>query len=175
MTRYLLALIALTPLAIHATEPPPAPPPEIKKTVDALAGKWSMATTMMVPGQPAPVKFAEKFDCKKVAGGRGVTCVDTAKVPGMGAMDFTHLIAYDAERKAVHWFAVGSTGEVHDHVCHWKDDKTLDCEPLKATMEGSPITETFSIIFDGSNAKISATTTTRDGPYKVESTGKRGG
>ena len=86
-----------------------------------------------MPGQP-PTRFAEKFDCKKASGGRGVMCIDTAKVPGLGALDFTHLVAYDPERKAVHWFAVGSTGEVHDHVCHWKDAKTLDCETIQVSV-----------------------------------------
>jgi hypothetical protein len=184
MTRARLALLAVSPFVAslaHATEPAPAaaaapaPAPEIKKTVDALAGKWTMNVAMTLPGQPAPVKFPEKFDCKKSAGGRAVTCVDTAKVPGMGPVDFTHLVAYDAERKAVHWFAVGSTGEVHDHVCHWKDDKVLDCEPLKATMDGNPITETFSVTVDGNTVKVASTTTTKDGPVKVEATGKRGG
>ena len=180
MKRYLLLLatvvLATGSLAV-ATEPAkePAPPPEVKKTVDALAGRWKLATTMSLPGVEKPLKFVEKFDCKKVSGGRGVLCSDVSAVPGMGTMDFTHLVAYDPERKQVHWFAVGSTGEVHDHPCAWKDDKTLACEPLKATMGGKPITETVTITFDGAKTTMTGTINTSDGDVKFESTGKRSG
>ena len=73
----------------------------------------------------------------------------------------------------MHWFAVGSTGEVHDHVCHWKDDKTLTCDPLRATMEGAPITETVTIVFDGGKMTWDATTTTKDGDVKYTATAKK--
>lgn len=176
MHRSVLLLGLLGSLTAWATEPPKAPeaPPEVKKTVDALAGKWSATTTMTAPGAKEPVKFSEKIDCKRVAGGRAVSCTELAKVPGMGAMDFAYLVSYDAERKAVHWFAVGNTGEVHDHVCHWSDDKTLECEPLKATMNGAPITETIKMVFDGNKFTVNATTTTKEGDTKVEMVGKRG-
>src|SRR3954469_2812581 len=93
----LMFIAASLPCAAWATDPP-APPAEIKKTVGALAGKWTAAAIMTMPGAKEPVKFVEKFDCKKVAAGRGVECSDVAKVPGMGTMDFTHLVSYDAER-----------------------------------------------------------------------------
>ena len=170
------ALLATTGLAAWATEQPKAPevPPEVKKTVDALAGKWTSSTTMTMRGAKEPVKFTEKIDCKRASGGRAVSCTETAKVPGMGAMDFTYLVSYDPERKAVHWFAVGSTGEVHDHVCHWSDDKTLDCDPLKATLDGAPITETMKMVFDGNKLTITGTTTTKDGETKLQSIARRG-
>jgi hypothetical protein len=178
MNRLFLAttLLATTGLAAWATEPPKAPelPPEVKKTVEALAGKWSATTTMTMPGAKAPVKFSEKMECKRASGGRAASCTENAKVPGMGTMDFTHLVSYDPERKAVHWFAVGSTGEVHDHVCHWTDDKTLDCDPLKATLNGGPITEIVKMVFDGNKFTVIATTTTKEGDTKVEMVGKRG-
>ena len=178
MKRYLLVTVMLTCMAAgpraSATEPKgPEPAPEIKKTVDALAGRWSLATTLMVPGVKDPVKFNEKMDCKRASGGRAVSCTELAKVPGMGTMDFTHLVAFDPERKAVHWFAVGSTGEVHDHVCRWTDDKTLDCDPLKATLDGGPITETMKLVVDGNKITMTGTTTTKDGDTKLESVAKR--
>ena len=176
MHRSVLLLGWLGSLTAWATETPKAPelPPEVKKTVDALAGRWSATTTMMAPGAKEPVKFNEKMDCKRASGGRAASCVETAKVPGLGTMDFTHLVSYDPERKAVHWFAVGSTGEVHDHTCHWTDDKTLDCEPLKATMNGAPLTETMKMVFEGNKITITGTTTTKEGETKLESVAKRG-
>lgn len=175
MHRSVVLLGLLGSLTAWATEPKaPELPPEVKKTVDALAGKWSATTTMTAPGAKEPVKFTEKMDCKRASGGRAASCVETAKVPGLGAMDFTHLVSYDPERKAVHWFAVGSTGEVHDHVCHWSDDKTLDCDPLKATMNGAPLTETMKMVFEGNKITIWGTTTTKEGETKLESVAKRG-
>ena len=174
MKRMIWLLLLAAPLATSAMEPPKTPA-EVQKTVDAFAGRWSLATTMTTPGAKTPTKFAEKLDCKRVSGGRAVVCTETAKVPGLGAMDFTHLISYDEERKAVHWFAVGSTGEVHDHTCRWSDDKTLDCGTFKATMGGVPMTQVFKAVFDGNKVTLIATTTTPEGDTKLESAGKRGG
>jgi hypothetical protein len=171
-----LALIALSTVVLSssafAEDKPPAPPPEVKKTVDALAGKWKHEGTVTMPGQPA-IKFSEKFDCKRISGGRGVSCTDIATVPGMGKLDFTHLVAYDVERKAVHWFAVGSTGEVHDHTCHWKTETRLECDPLKATMGGSPITEEVAITVEGAKQTWAVSITGKEGVTKMATTGKR--
>lgn len=167
-----LAVPAGTALAEKAAV---VPPPEIKKTVDAFAGKWKFAVVMTVPGAKDPVKFSEKMECKRVAGGRGVACTDIATVPGFGKMDFSHLAAWDPERKALHWFAVGSTGEVHDHTCHWKDDKTITCDPLKATLNGNPITEDVTITVDGAKQTWSVSIAAKEGVTKMEMTGKRTG
>jgi hypothetical protein len=164
--------LAFVASCVSAAVAAPAPPPEIQRTVEAFAGEWSLQTTMTPPGAP-PATFAERVVCKKAVMGRAVSCVDTAAVPGMGAVESAYLIGYDAETKAVHLFAMGSPGEVHDHKCVWKDAKALDCEPYKGTAEGSPITETVSFIFDGNNIRLKATTVTKDGTVAVEATGKR--
>lgn len=156
-----------------AAEAAPPPAPEIKKTVTAMAGKWNMTTTLTMPGAQ-PVKFPEKIDCKPAVQGRALTCSDTFKMPGAGAMEFAYLVGYDVETKSVHIFAIGSSGEVHDHKCAWKDDN-LECDPYKGTMEGAPMTELVSFAFAGNNLTIKATVKTKDGDIVTESTGKRAG
>jgi hypothetical protein len=51
------------------------------------------------------------------------------------------LVAYDFCSKAVHFMAVTSNDEIHDHKRHWQGDQTLQCDPLKGGMGGMPITE----------------------------------
>jgi hypothetical protein len=154
--------------------PPSTPPPEVAKTVDAFNGKWTLETTMTAPGGK-PVKFAETVDCHKGAHGRAVICVDRSTVPGEPPTEYDYLVGYDADTKMVHLFTVGSPGEVHDHRCKWNDDKVLECEPLKATLGGQPITETFAFTFEGNKLTLKGMTVTADGPIAFEASGKRSG
>ena len=165
-------LLFVSALPVLAANPTAAP--EIKKTVDAFVGTWDLRTTMTLPGMP-PATFAEKVQCKEAVMGRAVTCIDTATIPGMGATEYAYLLGYDAETSAVHMFAIGSPGEVHDHKCAWKNEATLDCEPLRATMAGSPITEAMSFVFAGDDLTLKVTSTTKDGVVAIQSTGRRVG
>ena len=142
--------------------------------MEAFVGTWNLRTTMTLPGAP-PATFDEKVECRKAAMGRAVACVDTATVPGMGATEYAYLLGYDAETSAVHMFAIGSPGEVHDHKCAWTNAATLDCEPLHATMAGSPVTEALSFVFAGNDLTLQVTSTTRDGVVSVRSSGRRVG
>jgi hypothetical protein len=173
----MLAVLCSCAVALAKGDAPTAPPlpPEVAKTVAAFAGKWTMDTTMTMPGAKEPMKVKEKMDCKKVSGGRAALCIESGMITGMGPIDFTHMIAYDPERKQVHWFAVGNSGEVHDHPCTWKDDKTLACEPLKATLNGGPITEDFSVTIDGNKMSIKGSQTSKDGAMTFDVSAKRAG
>ena len=42
-------------------------------------------------------------------------------------------------------------GEVHDHKGQWKDDKTIEFEPLRAGMMGQLVTETNRWYFPDAN------------------------
>ena len=165
-----LGLSGSMSMSAHAQEKPVAP--EIKRTVDAFLGRWTMQSSMTMPGGQA-VKFVEEFDCKKAALGRGVYCVDTYKVPGMGPMEYNFLIAYDVDSKLVHVFALGSPGEVHDHKCSWKSETELSCQPLKGMMDGKPITEDVGFSWDKGTFKVAGAVATADGDIKFEGVGKR--
>jgi hypothetical protein len=176
--RIVLAIMLVFSVAAVAEEPvpaPPPPPPEVARTVAVFAGKWTMETSLTVPGQTKAMKVLESFDCKKVSAGRGVLCMESGKVPGMGAIEFTHLIAYDPERKQVHWYAVGSSGEVHDHSCVWKDASNLACDTLKATLGGLPITEEVSVAIEGKRLTMKGTQTSKDGTLAFDVSARRVG
>jgi hypothetical protein len=119
---------------------PPAPP-EVKQTVDALNGIWTGQMTARVPGYP-PATFAWTMECKTVALGAGVACTNGGST-SIGEMSESCLFAFDPDGKAVHYMCVTSMGEVHDHKGHWKDDRVIEFEPLRAGMMGGQVTETL--------------------------------
>jgi hypothetical protein len=153
--------------------PPPPPPPEMKKTVDAFAGRWAFAGSLTLPdGKAKPLKST--MTCTKVAGGKAVSCTEDGEVVGLGPTHAAFLVGYDTFTKRVHFMAMTSDEAVHDHPCAWKDEHLLACEPLKAGMNGSPITEEFSVSFKGGNPAIKVTVTLPDGGRMlVEMKGKR--
>ena len=137
-------------------EPAPPPPPEVKKTVDAFAGRWTLDGTIVMPGE-GPKKATIKMNCKKTAKGKAVAC-DMA-----GAFDASVLVAYDSYSKAVHFMAVTSDDEVHDHKCLWQGDQKLTCDPLKGGMAGMAITEDLEFAIGPKRLGFKAVMTMPDG------------
>jgi hypothetical protein len=124
-------------------------PPEVNKTVEAMQGTWAGSMVANVPGFPAET-FNWTMDCRVVARGAGVSCTNTGKA-SIGVMAESCLLAYDSEGKAVHYMCVTSMGEVHDHKGKWKDERTIEFEPLRAGMMGQQITETLRWYFPDVN------------------------
>lgn len=118
---------------VHAEEAF-TPPPEVSKTVDAFAGRWTLDGTFTMPGA-GPRKGTLKMDCSKTARGKAVACSMS------GLFDASILVAYDFFSKAVHFMAVTSDDEIHDHKCRWQGEGMLSCDPLKGGMSGMAITE----------------------------------
>jgi uncharacterized protein DUF1579 len=153
---------------------PPPTPPEVKQTVDALAGTWVGQMTATVPGYP-PATFAWTMECKTVALGAGVACTNGGTA-SIGQMSESCLFAFDPDGKAVHYMCVTSMGEVHDHKGHWKEGRVIEFEPLRAGMMGGQVTETLKWQFkDVNNLDKFSTVTMPDGSAMVfEFKGKRG-
>jgi len=155
----------------------PAPPPEVKQTVDAFKGNWTYDATLTptnVPGMDKPVKFKVTMACKAIAAGNAAQCDGKAKTP-MGPWDATFVIAYDPYSKAVHFFGFTSDFEVHDHVCQWKGTD-LACTPLKAGTgpTGEEITEDLSMHFGKNTLDFTSTTHGKGGMTMVfEGKGKK--
>jgi len=149
------------------------PPPEMAKTVDAFAGRWTFAGTMTLPdGKTKPMK--DRMTCTKVAGGKAVSCIEDGEVVGLGPSHGAFLIGYDTFSKRVHFMAMTSDEAVHDHQCSWKDGSQLTCEPLKGGMNGAAITEEFTVSFDGAAAVIKVAVTLPDGGRMlIDMKGKR--
>jgi hypothetical protein len=161
-------ILAMLSIAVRGQQkpgqagPPPAPP-EVKQTVDALAGTWAGQMTARVPGYP-PATFAWTMECKTVALGAGVACTNGG-ITSIGHPD----------GKAVHYMCVTSMGEVHDHKGHWKDGRVVEFEPLRAGMMGGQVTETLRWQFTDVNSLDKFSTVTMpDGSAMVfEFKGKR--
>ena len=103
----------LLPLTVLAqAERNTSPAPELKRTVDAIAGKWSGPMTARIPGVP-PETFGWTMDCKPISLGAGAACSNEGKA-SIGLLSESCLFAYDPDGKAVHYMCVTSMGEVHD-------------------------------------------------------------
>jgi hypothetical protein len=137
-----LALFTLPVLAQKQTAVPTRPTArEITQTVQAIQGTWLGKMTANVPGFPSET-FGWTMNCSVIAQGAGALCTNTGKA-SIGSMAESCLLAFDPEGKAVHYMCVTSMGEVHDHKGHWKDNQTIEFEPLRAGMMGQTITETL--------------------------------
>ncbi len=157
--------------AVKAPEPPaaPAPAPEIAATVKAFEGNWSFDAQLTMPGATEPTKFKMKMPCKKIAEGNGVSCAGSAKVPKLGVWSAGVLVGFDPAGKRTHFMAITNMGEVHDHVCTWKDT-TLACDPLKYGTE----TETLSFSWtDPKSMTFTSETKGKNGTISFAGTGKR--
>jgi hypothetical protein len=140
---FLIMLVAPAPAQKQAgkTAPPRlSMPPEVAKTAEAIQGTWAGSMVANVPGYPSE-SFEWTMDCRVVARGAGVSCTNKGKA-SIGVMAESCLLAYDPEGKAVHYMCVTSMGEVHDHKGQWKDEKTIEFEPLRGGMMGQQVTET---------------------------------
>jgi hypothetical protein len=162
--------------ALARAEGAPAPPPEVKKTVDAFAGNWTFEGTLTgVPGIKDGSKLKETLACRNSGGGRMVSCSGKANLPGMGTVEDEALAAWDVETKSFRFVGMSSLGEIHDHNCTWKDDKTATCEPLALTVGGQPATVDLTMTWpDAKSITIVETTTMKAGGKMVYAgTGKR--
>jgi hypothetical protein len=164
------ALLALSlPVSGSALAQDAEPTPEMKRTVEALAGKWKLETTLM-PRGGKPSKFPGTLECTRVALGRALTCVDR---PGTSdRAEYAWLVGYDGEGKNVRIFVIGSTGEVRDYKCGWSNDK-LGCRPSRGTFKGKLVTHEMSFTFAGDALSIDGLITEDDTETSFTSAGKR--
>jgi len=129
--------------------------------------------TANVPGFPVAT-FYWTMDCKSVALDAGVLCMNSGKA-SIGLMEESCLLAFDPEGKAVHYMCVTSMGEVHDHKGQWKDNQTIQFEPLRAGLMGQTITETLLWHFSDADVidKISNVTLADGSVMHFEFKGRR--
>ena len=166
-----LALVIL--VGVARAEEAPAPPPELKKTVEAFAGNWVFDATVIAPGL-SPTKMKMKMDCQKTALGKGVACSGNASIPGMGPWQGSFMVGYDLLAKQVHFMGVTSDEEVHDPKCLWKSDTSLVCETLKGGLGAQPATEELAFTAGPKMLAFKSVTTLKDGSkIDFEGTAKR--
>jgi hypothetical protein len=166
----LAAMMLLVPAIAFAEDAkkPPAPPAEVKATVDAFKGNWTFDATLTAPGAK-PQKLATTFNCKPVSGGNAVSCEASAK-----GWDASFLVGYDPYAKAVRFFQITNQFEVRDHVCKWKGND-LDCAALKGGTgpTGDEVSDEMKLRFDKNTLTFTSTTKSKSGTVVFEGKGKR--
>jgi hypothetical protein len=173
-------LVALSAVACGATTPQPTSAPAAGKTdemgkpasagptaeqrraVQAFAGEWLLHWTITLP-DGKPIKADLAMSCSETAGGRANACTLSGDVPGMPPLDAGILVGVDRLDDKVHFMAMTSDDELHDHVCSWQDDKNLVCNPLKAGIGGQPITEELAFSFDADQMSLKSAIHFADG------------
>ena len=159
------------PLAAHADTAAPAPP-EVKKTVEAFTGNWTLTGTDLEPGAQAPAPVKATLECKPAALGLAVNCRITAEVSG-SRVEAAAIIGYSPDEHAVRWMEISSSGEYHDHRGVWKGNE-IEFEPLTYTVSGAKMTEVFSPSFPSPGKTLwKVTVESSEGKSRMELTGTR--
>jgi hypothetical protein len=150
--------VLLSASAARAEEAPV--PPEVARTADAFNGRWTVDATLTM-GASSASRLKVTLTCHKVARGRAASCTLAGRTP-MGPMEGAMLVGYNALDKAVHFMAMTSDGEVHDHTCRWQGD-ALGCDRLKGNMGALAVTEDLSFRFEGGRMSFQSLTVLPDG------------
>jgi hypothetical protein len=117
----------------------PAAPAEAQRLAAMLAGHWKGSGTLTMDGKPVPLEFDLK--CEAASSSWAVTCQARCVGPDGHLHEETHLWGYNAETAKVHFFAVTTDGDVHDHVGTFTE-KGLAVQ-YTGTMQGKPFTESL--------------------------------
>ena len=101
--------------------------PEEREALLRWLGTWEAAYQVVFSdGEVHP--GAMTVVATPMANGQGVHMDAKGTVTDLEDWEAHALWGYDAESGEVHWFAVSSMGEVHDHAGVWKDENTLALE-----------------------------------------------
>ena len=169
----LVALVAPIGAAHGQSEGTTAPAPEIKKTVDAFVGHWTLTGTDQEPGSQEPERFGLVIDCKRASLGAAVSCLIAGRLPGVGPVEAAAVIGYSPDEKRVRWMEISSTGEYHDHKGQWNGD-AIEFEPLQYSVAGKQATEYLSIRFPSPGQQmLRSVTETVEGKSILEWSGRR--
>ena len=176
MKRALIAatlIVTLLPLRVQPQSNESAAPSEIKKTVDAFVGHWTISGTDTEPGAKEPAKLELTLDCKRTALGAAVTCDFAGNIPNLGPIEAAAVMGYSPEERVIRWMEISSTGEYHDHGGRWKGDE-LEFKPLEYPIAGKKATQYLRIGFPASGKlTLSPVPETTEGKSVLECTGQR--
>jgi len=144
-------------------------------TVEMFEGKWSLDARVTPPGETKPSPMKMELDCQRTAGGKAVRCTYVGRMAGQPDGEGSILIGYDTFGGKVHFMAMTSDDEVHDHVCTWRDKQNLDCGVLHGGLGGQKVAEELRFRCDGpGNLALYSNSRFADGKsLLIEAVGKR--
>ncbi len=114
-------------------------PKELERLAEKFVGKWKIDLTIKMP-DGSTLKGKGTAECKQLSLGRGVYSAVRLNVEGMGQYDEDDLWGFDQWTKKMHFYAIASSGALHDHVGMWKDESTLEFH-WEGIYEGKPAAE----------------------------------
>jgi hypothetical protein len=122
-----------------------APPAEVQKLLDGLAGNWS-AKDIIGQLKGKPTRSDSHVQCEKVAAGWGLRCGVQVLTAGR-SMELAQILSWDKPTGEFHLFSVNDTGDSHDHRGSF-DGTTLALE-YKSTRDGKALVEHLSLTLRG--------------------------
>jgi len=140
------ALLMALPLAGHGQGAGSAAPPEIKKTVDAFLGRWTLTGDYGEPNSKTPLRLTVSIQCESALLGMAVICRMRSDDTGGGHIEVASIIGYSPDDQRIHLMEASSSGSYHEHRGRWKGD-VIQFERLSKSEAGKQIVEDFSIGF----------------------------
>ncbi|MFQ5838597.1 MAG: hypothetical protein ACE5HJ_07420 [Thermoplasmata archaeon] len=101
--------------------------PKEMEALQRWIGAWEAEYTVAFPDGEVQAGTMTVI-AAPMAAGQGVHMEAEGTITGMEPWEAHALWGFDSGSGKVHWFAVSSMGEVHDHEGVWKDDETLELE-----------------------------------------------
>lgn len=114
--------------------PMPVLPPEGKRWVESMLGKWKGTSEMAMGDQK--MASQDKMECEKASGGWGAVCKMKFEVKGMPAQEATTLFGWDLATGEATMFEVTNMAEVHKHTGKWADEKNITVVHVGKNAEG---------------------------------------
>ena len=140
-----MLLLALAPVA-QGQSRSPAVPPEVKKTVDAMLGHWTMTGTSTDPGSETPSRVTGTMDCEPAASAMAARCRVVNAVTGGGHIELASIVGFSPDDHRVHLMEAASDGSFHEHQGSWNGD-VIEFERLVKTVGGKRVVEDFTLGF----------------------------
>src|SRR5262245_61005282 len=92
---------------------------EQQRAVEAFAGQWVYHSKITLPDGKS-VQADITMSCAPSPTAKYDVCTFGGNIPGVGSMDARVLVGTDRSDNRVHFMAMTSDDELHDHVCSWK-------------------------------------------------------
>lgn len=148
--------------------------PEVKKTVNAFLGHWTMTGTYREPNVRASVRLTSSMDCQLTALGKAVTCHVLTEGTDGSRVELTSVVGFSPDEGLVRLMEISSSGSYHDHKGRWQGNRVV-FEPLTYSVAGRKTTEHFSIeILSSGKMTIESIEEGAEGKSTMELAGAKG-
>ena len=139
------AAMGLAIAAAGATARAEAPPPDVQKVIDQMAGTWSVkGAAIQVQGKA--MKSDSQAVCDKAAGDWVLRCKVTVTT-GDRRDELVQVLSWDRPTQVFHLYSASSSGDSHDHTGSF-DGKTLNLK-YEGNRDGKPFVESLAFTLRG--------------------------